>query len=65
MTITKYNKLCVALCEKLQEKTNGGHLNGETLKFYRDREHRIGFIKAKSYAEAWEKLRLARECVGM
>lgn len=65
MTRKRYNRLCVALCEKLQYDNNGQHLDGKALKFYRDREHRIGFIKANSYTEAWEKLKPAREIVGM
>ena len=66
MTRKRFNKLTVALCEKIQMKYNGEHLKGDALKFYRDKEHRIGnTVKFSSYAEAWESLKSARELVGM
>ena len=63
MTRKKYIKMVRALCEKLHYKYNGGHLDGKSLKFYRDTN--INKITPNSYAEAWELLKPARDCVGM
>lgn len=65
MTRKKFNKLSRTLSEKIQCKYTGKHLTGDVLRFYRNREHRIGSIKFDSYAEAWEALKPARDCVGM
>lgn len=51
-----------ALATKIMEDQNS-HINGDTLKFYRDRN--INNMDVTSYAEAWEKVRVLRDCVGM
>ena len=64
MTRKRYIKLVVALCEKLQKGYDGKHLNGETLKFYRERSLK-DMPKYSSYADAWNDLKPARDCVEM
>lgn len=63
MTRKKFRNLCITLCDRIQMNHDGTHIKGSVLKWYRDKD--LTTIKAKSYAEAWEALRLARECVGM
>lgn len=63
MTKKRFQKLAVAMCEKIQNQHDGTHLKGKTLKWYRDKD--LTTIKANSYAEAWEMLKPAREVVGM
>ena len=63
MTKKRFRNLCVAMCERIQNQYDGGHLKGKTLKWYRDKD--LTTIEAKSYAEAWELLKPARDCVGM
>ena len=76
MTRTRFNGLCRALADKIQHKYNGQHIDGSILRFYRDREHTLQAMQAiarkngagceyKSYQEAWEALKPARDCVGM
>lgn len=63
MTRRRYVKLSMGLCEKICKKYNNTHVCGKDLKYYRDLN--ITKIKANSYAEAWERLKPARDCVGM
>ena len=66
MTRKRFNKLCVALVEKMQYKYAGKHMSGKDLKFYNNRTHMIGtVVKKDSYAEAWETLKPIRDLVGM
>lgn len=62
MTRKRFIKLCVAMSEKILQK-QGRHMSGEVLKWYRDKD--LTTIQAKSYAEAWEILKPARDIVGM
>ena len=63
MTRKRFIKLCIAMCEKLQMQNDGRHVKGKILRWYRDKD--LTTIDAKSYAEAWEMLKPARDCVGM
>lgn len=63
MTRKRFQKLCIEMCDRIQMKYNGKHVNGKTLKWYRDKS--IKTINSKSYAEAWDMLKLARQCVDM
>lgn len=59
----KFQRLCIALCEKIQNNYDGTHLKGNILKWYRDKN--LTTIKANSYKEAWEALMPIRKVVGM
>ena len=80
MTRKRFNNLCRALVQKICEREYGGKkgaLNGEILRFYRDREHTIECMKQhyerlkgekypyRSYQELWDALEPARNVVGM
>ena len=64
MTRQRYIGKVRALADAIQHKYNGKHIDGSVNKFYRDSA--IGnTLKFKSYAEAWESLKPARDLVNM
>lgn len=62
MTRKRFIKLATALVIKIMDDQKS-HIDGDTLKFYRDRN--INNMDVKSYKEAWDKLKVLRDCVGM
>lgn len=64
MTRQRYIGKVRALADAIQYRYNGKHINGSINKFYRDSTIG-GSLKFKSYAEAWESLKPARDLVGM
>jgi hypothetical protein len=62
MTRKKFRKMMVALATKVYE-SQGLHISGDILEFYRDIDVRT--MKANSYEEAWEMVKPLREAVGM
>lgn len=64
MTRQRYIGKVRALADAIQYKYNGKHINGSNNKFYKNSI--IGStLKFKSYAEAWESLKPARDLVNM
>ena len=59
MTRQRFNGLRLELCRRLHE-AEGKKFNPRSL-----RDLRPDFTKVHSYAEAWEMLKPARDCVGM
>lgn len=63
MTRKKYIKMVIAMSEKMYV-SQGKHLNGEVLKWFRD--FNIAKIsRFNSYNDAWENLKVLRNCVKM
>lgn len=62
MTRKKWKKLMIELCRRIAVD-NGKTIDGKTLAWYRDKD--ITTIKAKSYKDAWESMKPARDLVGM
>jgi len=63
MTRKKYIKMVITMTDRIVFNQTGKHPDGKTLRWYHTRS--LKNIKAKSYAEAWEMLKPARELAEM